>query len=312
MDTATTTAPDPEDRARAEAARLRREAATRAAIAVGLQDLEAWISDQLASGLPSLLNDLAGRSRRIAARMTDAKAPGLASRIDEMASRVLSHPPDLRIDALTAELGQLVLLARAWGRGDQAEPGLARTIATSETRDTLLANVEAPRIRSVWRVVATEERTRRDGLVSQATWCLNFGEGPRFALLLDFFPATAGKRQPAFGPGAMLSGELAFYPSRMPLRAQIAEAADVPITPCPFPPPILWRPISKPCMRSPGLSYGRCISPAGALAGDRIKGFGEPTGIGFFPFTTRRCRRSCSAWICPPPRPSGTASRSSS
>jgi len=44
----------------------------------------------------------------------------------------------------------------------------------------------------------------------------------RFAVLLDFFPASAGRRSGAFVPGERFTAELAFYPARVPLRAVIA------------------------------------------------------------------------------------------
>ena len=64
--------------------------------------------------------------------------------------------------------------------------------------------------------------TRRDDLVSQATWLLNLGKaGPKFALLLDFFPASLGRRDGAFAVGEQFAAELVFYPSKAPLRALI-------------------------------------------------------------------------------------------
>ena len=66
--------------------------------------------------------------------------------------------------------------------------------------------------------------TRRDGLVSHATWLMNTKDDPiRFALLLDHYPASAGRRELGLGIGAYLEGELAFYPSRNPLRAFLIE-----------------------------------------------------------------------------------------
>src|SRR5450631_4407115 len=41
-------------------------------------------------------------------------------------------------------------------------------------------------------------------------------------VLLDFFPATAGRRSGAFVPGERFGAELAFYPAQAPLRAVIA------------------------------------------------------------------------------------------
>jgi hypothetical protein len=70
--------------------------------------------------------------------------------------------------------------------------------------------------------------------VSQSTWLMNLEpnlepilgpnlgpEPQRFAVLLDFFPASAGRRSGAFVAGERFHAELAFYPARAPLRAVI-------------------------------------------------------------------------------------------
>lgn len=62
--------------------------------------------------------------------------------------------------------------------------------------------------------------------ISQATWLLNLDAAagaPDFAVLLDFFAASAGKRSSAFASGEQLAAGLVFYPARLPLRAVLAE-----------------------------------------------------------------------------------------
>lgn len=219
-------APDPKAEARREAQRVKREAETGAAIRAGLADLESWISDQLRSGLAGLLANLPARCRQVAARMVDARMGALAARLDELPARIQALPPARRVDALVAELSNLVLMSRAWGDGSAPDPGLRRQIATTEARDVLLADPSAPRVTALWSVSATREVTRRDGLVAQSTWLANQGEGPVFALLQDFFPASAGRRSAAFVEGEVFGAELVFFPSAYPLRAQIVQRCD--------------------------------------------------------------------------------------
>ncbi|MFM2391293.1 MAG: hypothetical protein RLZZ437_2848 [Pseudomonadota bacterium] len=220
-------APDPKAEARREAQRLKREAETGAAIRAGLTDLEGWISDQLRGGLAGLMANLPTRCRQVAARMVDARMGALAARIDELPARIQSLPAAQRVDALVAELGNLVLMSRAWGDGSAPDPGLRRQIATTEARDALLADPSALRVTAQWSVCATREVTRRDGLVAQSTWLANQGEGPEFALLQDYFPASAGRRSAAFIEGEVFGAELVFFPSAHPLRAQIVQRCDV-------------------------------------------------------------------------------------
>lgn len=220
-------APDPKAEARREAQRAKREAETGAAIRSGLADLEGWISDQLRGGLTGLMANLPARCRQVAARMVDARMGALAARLDELPARIQALPALRRVDALVAELGNLVLMSRAWGDGSAPDPGLRRQITTTEARDVLLADPAALRVTALWSVSATRELTRRDGLVAQSTWLANRGEGPAFALLQDYSPASAGRRSAAFVEGEVFGAELVFFPSAYPLRAQIGQRCDV-------------------------------------------------------------------------------------
>ena len=216
--------PDPKALERAKAAAEKRAADTEAALLGAMDDLETWISDQLRTGLTGLLADLS-RCRAIAARMVDGKAQALAGRLDELPAEVMALPPEERLDALVVRLGKLVLLARRF-RADPADPAVRRAIATSENREDLLAHPDALRVRSLWQVAGERIRTRRDGLVSQATYLMNLAqaeEAPGFALLLDFFPASVGKRGSAFATGEVFEADLVFYPAPVPLRAVIAD-----------------------------------------------------------------------------------------
>jgi hypothetical protein len=220
-ETPTQNAPDSEADARRKVASQKRAQDTRQSVYAATEDLDVWIADQLRTGLAGFLGALGERCRRIAARLVDAKAGALASRIDEMPSRLLALSAEERVDAAIAELGKLVVLVRAW-RASPNDPDLHREVVSSETRDQVLANPDAPHVTSLWEVLGERIVTRRDGLVSQATWLMNLGSEPqRFAVLLDFFPASAGRRSGAFVAGERFHAELAFYPARAPLRAVI-------------------------------------------------------------------------------------------
>ena len=194
-------APDPDAEARRTAASLKRADDTRRSVYAATEDLDVWIADQLRTGLTGFLGALGERCRRIAARLVDAKASVLASRIDEMPSRLLVLSGEERVDAAIAELGKLVLLARAW-RAAPDDSELRREVVNAETREEVLANPQSPRVVAVWEVLGERIATRRDGLVSQATWLMSLGRtAQRFAALLDFFPASAGRRGGAFVAG---------------------------------------------------------------------------------------------------------------
>ena len=117
------------------------------------------------------------------------------------------------------ELGQLTLLLRAKQNG-VSHPDIQRAVGTSEKRETLLASADVLRISGTWQVLGDRIQTRRDGLISHATWILHIREdgSPCVAELLDFYPAATGKRSSSLSPGQWFEADAVYYPSAVPLR----------------------------------------------------------------------------------------------
>ncbi|MBR0780445.1 SWIM zinc finger family protein [Bradyrhizobium iriomotense] len=262
---------DPKDVARREAQAARRNEETERAILDALDALEQWIGDQLRMGLSGFIDDATARCRRIAARLVDGKAAVLAGRIDELPSRLLALPAGDRPRGAVVELGKLVLLARAF-RATPRNTEIRRAVAASETREAVLADPAALRVDADWEVLAEQVQTRRDGLVSQTTWLLNLAAtGPRFAMLLDFFPASAGRRGSVFTPGESFHGELVFYPSTQPLRAMLVRrdaAQDRPPLEWPAPDETLSDALTRPLLAEPWAIDVPLLLPQGRIARD--------------------------------------------
>jgi hypothetical protein len=261
---------DPKSIARREAASAKRSEDTQRAILDALEALEQWIGDQLKTGLSAFIDDATARCRRIAARLVDGKAAALAGRIDELPARLLALPAGDRARGAVVELGRLVLLARAF-RADPKDAEVRRAIATAEAREAVLADPRALRVTGMWEVLAERVETRRDGLVSQTTWLLNLsGAAPHFAMLLDFFPATVGRRGSVFTPGEQFAGELIFYPAQTPLRAflLIREAADAPALPWPAPAGPLNNALTVPFIAAPWTLDLPLLLPPGRIVQD--------------------------------------------
>ena len=222
--------PDPKAEARRAAAAERRTTDTRAAILDATRELDSWIEDQLRTGISAFLGDHQARCRRIAARLVDGKAAGLASRIDEMPSRLMTLRATEQPEGAIVELAKLALLVRAW-RSRPDAPGIVREVTTAETREALLQDANATRVKGVWEALGDRITTRRDGLVSHATWLFRRSadatDPHRFAVLLDYYPASAGRRSTALGAGDQFDGEVIFYPDAQPLRAILGERQPV-------------------------------------------------------------------------------------
>lgn len=207
-----------QQRKRAETARQ----ATEQSIRDGLAELELWIRDQQRTGFSGLLKDLRGRNRRIAARLVDAKASALAARVDELPALLAGLPLERQLARLVEELGMWLLLSRAWqSRPD--DPDLRRAMVGAESREQLLGST-AVTLSGRWLCVGENIESRRDGLISHTTWLWPLdGQAAHGALLQDYYPASAGKREASLKAGTLLEGELLFYPSRRPCRAILGQ-----------------------------------------------------------------------------------------
>ncbi len=225
---------DPEAEKKKQAAQAKRalktKAATDKAISQGLNEYNQWLNDQLRTGLGDFIDNASERCRNISARLVDAKATTLAGRLDELPAKILSAHKDMRFRVAVNELGKTTWLVKAWQRQPD-NPDARRAINLAESRDKLLALADAPRLHGIWQVVGEHIESRRDGLISHATW-LRFVSAldgkvndstPTFALLQDYYPASAGRRQVVSQLGSFLVAEAVFYPSAYPLRAILTQ-----------------------------------------------------------------------------------------
>jgi hypothetical protein len=115
---------DPKAEARAAAARERNRLDREASILAGLDDLDTWLADQVDRGMATFVAHATRDCRLIAQRLVDAKAPGLASRVDSLPARLFTLPEPARPVAAVQELGQLHRIAAAYRRQDALTPEL--------------------------------------------------------------------------------------------------------------------------------------------------------------------------------------------
>lgn len=215
---------DPKAEARAAAARERNRIEREKSIANGLDELDIWLADQIDAGLAAFHAKCSAACRVMAERLFDAKASGLALRVNTLPTRLFGLPEDKRATAAVKELGALNLLAKAYRRQDllssELKADVRQAIGWTVSRDALLADETALRVRSTWRVWDVRHELQPDKLRRVETWL--YGDG-RVAVLIDYFPVSAGATSNGLGGGSMFDAELVFYPSPVPLRALIVE-----------------------------------------------------------------------------------------
>ncbi|MBW8882734.1 MAG: SWIM zinc finger family protein, partial [Asticcacaulis sp.] len=119
---------DPFAEARAAAIREKNRRAREASILAGLAELDVWILDQVDRGMAAFTGQCTQTCKLIAQRLVDAKAPGLATRIENLPATLFALPENMRELAAVEELGQLYLIAEAYRRQKSLPPELRMDI----------------------------------------------------------------------------------------------------------------------------------------------------------------------------------------
>ena len=194
-------------------------------VTAGLADLQTWMHDLAREGLASVRSRGQGFWDAIAARMADAQAAPVARRLRRAGSMLYQSGLRNAESLVANELASLYLLVRAWQRIDELAPALQADVRallgwTMSQDDVLRQGAVTDR----WSVLAQctfdDERLR-----VRSTWLLGAATG-RWALHLQYAVGTQGFEQ-QLAPGTAFDGDLCFYPSAWPLRAQIRHQDDV-------------------------------------------------------------------------------------
>ncbi|MFS0692504.1 SWIM zinc finger family protein [Streptomyces nitrosporeus] len=215
------TVADPEAAARRAERRAER-------VTGGVMELEQRLADLLRGGLAAADRPGYALWEETAARMVDAQAPGLASRVRGLEG-VTASGPDWPV-RLLEECALLHLLDSAWLRREQLPAPLAATV---RTRVGLTAPAGGTPVRDDWLVLARYD-TPDGKLTARRTWLYGRRSG-RTTLLLSF---GAAGRPPAyaFSVGASVDAVLAPHSGGGRLRSDLVERYDPPSRAVPPPP----------------------------------------------------------------------------
>ncbi|MDO4783648.1 MAG: SWIM zinc finger family protein [Propionibacteriaceae bacterium] len=209
-------APPREQTAEQKAAAAARLAQREEWVSAGLAELDRFLADQVREGLATHAAERTERLERIAARMVDAQASAVASRLREIAAapQVGQWPARLLDD-----YASLHLLARAWAGRDALPADLAETVRsrvgfTRKVNDVLAT----PGVRDQWVVLGMRDADEEQVSVRRV-WLWGRHSGTR-ALVLFFSQGRAGLDASLY-PGTEIDADLHFYPGRPRLRAAV-------------------------------------------------------------------------------------------
>ncbi len=182
-------------------------------------ELTRWLSDQVRNGLATYPQQSATYFTKVAARLVDAKMPGLVNEIARLES--LIHSGDGWPQRTLGQLGRMSLIMEGLRRFSSLpaplQGDLRVVLGWAMEKEEVLAN--AQRVTDEW-CVSGQVFTERERLWERRTWLIGRNAG-RQALLLDFMHGQRSFAAP-LAVGSGFRAELAFYPSAYPLRALLA------------------------------------------------------------------------------------------
>ena len=202
---------DPAGAAKRAAARAER-------VASGLDELDQWLCDQVRGGIASLERAGYAHFDRMAARMVDAQAPGVAGLLRSIPAEFASAGWPSRV---LEQLGALHLLVQAHRRLDQLPADLAATVRARIGYSVGKAEVLAlPGVLDHWFAVGMVD-TAEYRLDTRRVWLHGAASG-RWAVIMSFAP-PGGALDATVLAGHVLQAQLHFYPGAGQFRAQVGE-----------------------------------------------------------------------------------------
>jgi hypothetical protein len=183
-------------------------------ISEGLAQLEIWLTDIVADGLAATRAQGDAFWEKMAARLVDAQAPGLARRVRELSWAAASREWQ---SELLAGIARLQLLIDGYRALDRLAAPLAAEVRSliGWTQDQEQLR-QREGVRDHWHVIARRQ-SHDETLTTQTTW-LHGANTRQFALVLEF--AVGAQPLPAtYSVGQVLDAELVFFEGEPAIRA---------------------------------------------------------------------------------------------
>jgi hypothetical protein len=190
-----------------------------ARVRAGIDALDLWLEDMVRNGLAGLEAQPTGFWEGQAARLVDAQAPGLASRLRRMA-KIPGSSPDWP-ERLLGELGRISLLTHAFRRIEDLDPALQHDVRglIGWTLSTEQVATLGEKVTDEWYAAAQAVDNTEHPRV-QRTWLTGLRTG-RTALLLQFAVGRTAPFPWIATPGTCQEMELHFWPGAAPQRARV-------------------------------------------------------------------------------------------
>ncbi len=185
----------------------------------GIDELELWLRDLVRIGLLELPFKPKADYEKVAARMVDAKAPGLAGWVRSFTKLNFQETEEWKDKALKT-IGKLFMLIKSFKNYENLDPlwqiTLRNLVGWNQSPKDLLSIPEAETIKDQWLIVG-RELEENDGITVQRDWLVGCNSN-RKALILNF-ATKYNAIENILLPGSIIEAELAYFPSITPQRA---------------------------------------------------------------------------------------------
>jgi hypothetical protein len=209
-----------EDKPVDAAAQEKRIQAREAKVSAGMDELRRWLQDLIRQGLADDRVKTYDFWDRMASRMVDAQANGIARWLRDLAGVPFQGRSDW-VGQLLDEIGRLYLLADSYQRLESFPTDIQADIRTRVGWNLKQEDLATePGLRDEWVVLAVIFETE-EKLNTRRTWIYGQHTG-KTALILDFAFGSASFDQ-GYSRGQVMDAELVFYPSAYPQRALLKQ-----------------------------------------------------------------------------------------
>ncbi|MEM9723570.1 MAG: SWIM zinc finger family protein [Bacteroidota bacterium] len=188
----------------------------------GIEDLQKWLKDMVRLGLLELPHKPASYFTDMAAKMVDAKAPGLAAWVKALQHLPYQHTEKWQNEALDI-LGKLYVLLQAYQRKTEQPPEMQATLKSligwNLHKKEFLSDSQTLLQKDTWLVLGSIQEELEE-LTVHKSWLYGLSS-KRHGMIMDFESKFASRTEVPLVDGSLLDAELAFYPGILPHRAVV-------------------------------------------------------------------------------------------
>ena len=208
-----------------EATAAKRQQAREQKVYDGIAELHRWMKDVIRNGIISLPEKDPAFWEKVAKRMVDAQAPGLAGMVRAAGS--INFFEEGWQTAFMDKLLDLYLVTQAYRNGEHLSFPLQQEIKAligfTQAQEGLK---EQTGLTDIWLVVG-KTVNQEEQLTIERNWLYGLHTAQP-ALVLQFYVKGQGDSMLTLTSGQYLQAELVYYPSPIPLRAIIKHQASTP------------------------------------------------------------------------------------